>query len=49
MKSTNKPKAKLTSRQKKETIRRAYALRGKYKRRGLMKALVADKEREKKR
>jgi len=47
MNPTNKPKAKLTPRQKKELIRRVYALRGKYKGHGLMKAFLAGKEREK--
>lgn len=47
MESINKPKAKLTPLQKKKLIRRVHALRGKYKGMGLMKAFLAEKEREK--
>jgi len=47
MKHTNKSKTKLTSSQKKELRRRIKVLRGKYKGKGLMKALMAEKEHEK--
>ena len=49
MKPAKKPNSKLTARQKRELTRRAYALRGKYKGRGLMKAFMAEKEHEKNR
>jgi len=46
MKSAKKLNLKLTPRQKKELKKRIYALRGKYKGKGLMKALMIEKKRE---
>lgn len=40
-------KTKLTPAQKRKLIQRVYALRGKYKNKGLMKALLREKEKEK--
>jgi len=47
MQRNNKPISKFTSRQKKELKRRLYALRGKYKGKGLLKAFLAEKQWEK--
>jgi len=47
MKLANKPNSKLTPRQKRELARQVYALRGKYKGKGLMKSFLAEKKREK--
>jgi hypothetical protein len=46
MKPAKKPNSKLTARQKRELTRRVYALRGKYKGRGLMKSFLTEKDRE---
>jgi hypothetical protein len=42
-----KPTAKLTPAQKRKLIRRVYALRGKFKHKGLMKAFLREQEKEK--
>jgi hypothetical protein len=47
MHDKNKPISRLTSRQKKELKRLVYALRGKYKGKGLLKAFLAEKKWEK--
>ncbi|MFZ5905761.1 MAG: hypothetical protein ACOYZ8_19675 [Chloroflexota bacterium] len=47
MKALSKSTEKLTPAQKRKLIQRVYALRGKYKNKGLMMAFLREKEKEK--